>query len=115
MISDLVHGYTPVEGSEILFSEKEAAVGKCPRCGFPVVEREKVFRCQNRSCSFYLYKEADFFTKKHKSITSEVAAALLNDGKVRLTKCYSEKKNKHYDCTVMMEDDGERTGFKIAF
>jgi hypothetical protein len=65
-----------------LFSEKEAAVGKCPRCGFPVVEREKVFTCQNNACSFYLYKEADFFAKKRKSITSEVAAALLNDGKV---------------------------------
>ena len=63
----------------------------------------------------YFWNGMAYFTKKGKHITSEVAEALLNDGKVRLTKCYSEKKNKHYDCTVMMEDDGERTGFKIAF
>lgn len=115
MISDLVHSYKPVDGSEVLFSDKKAAVGKCPRCGFPVVEREKGFFCENRACRFVLWKENHFFSTKHKSVTPEVAAALLNDGKVRLTNCYSEKKGKCYDATVMLEDDGERTGFKIAF
>ena len=63
----------------------------------------------------YFWNGMAYFTKKGKHITSEVAEALLNDGKVRLTKCYSEKKNKYYDCTVMMEDDGERTGFILCF
>ena len=115
MISDLVHSYTPVNGSEVLFSEKGAAVGKCPRCGFPVEEREKGFFCRNPSCSFNLWKENSFFTRKQKSITSAVAEALLNDGKVFLKDCYSEKKGKTYDATILLDDDGERTSFRVAF
>ncbi len=115
MISDLVRTYKPVNGSEVLFLEKGAAVGKCPRCGFPVEEREKGFFCRNPSCNFYLWKENSFFTRKHKSITSAVAEALLNDGKVFLKDCYSEKKGKSYDATILLDDDGERTSFRIAF
>ena len=115
MISDLVRTYKPVNGSEILFAEKGAAVGKCPRCGFPVEEREKGFFCRNPSCNFYLWKENSFFTRKHKSITSAVAEALLNDGKVFLKDCYSEKKGKTYDATILLDDDGEHTSFRVAF
>lgn len=115
MLSNLIQDYTPVMGSEVLFSDSKAAVGKCPRCGFPVVEGEKGFFCENRACRFVLWKEAAFFTKKHQTITGDVAEALLNDGKVRLTNCYSEKTGKSYDATVLLEDDGERTGFRIAF
>ena len=115
MLSDLIQNYTPVMGSEVLFSDSKAAVGKCPRCGFPVVEGEKGFFCENHACRFVLWKDNRFFSAKHQTITGDVAEALLNDGKVRLTNCYSEKTGKSYDATVLLEDDGERTSFRIAF
>ena len=115
MLVSLIHDYKPVDGAEVLFSDSSSIVGKCPRCGFPVIERQKGFFCSNRDCSFALWKQNRFFAAKRKDLTSAVAEALLNDGKVRLKVCYSEKKNKTYDATVMLDDDGERTNFKIIF
>ena len=44
-----------------------------------------------------------------------VAAALLNKGRVKLTGCYSEKTGKTYDATVVLEDNGEKTNFRLNF
>ena len=115
MVRELIADYSPVEGADVLFQDSSAVIGKCPRCGFPVVEREKGFFCQNRACSFALWKNNRFFTAKRKELNSEVASALLNDGRAELKGCYSENKKKSYDATVLLEDDGERAGFRIAF
>ena len=53
------------------------AVGTCPRCGGTVYEGKKGFFCDNRDCSFALWKDNKFFSGKKKSITKSVAAALL--------------------------------------
>ncbi|EKC71874.1 hypothetical protein OBE_03174, partial [human gut metagenome] len=29
--------------------------------------------------------------------------------------CYSEKTGKTYDASVLLEDDGQRTGYKMVF
>ena len=113
MITELIGGYAPVEGSDVLFQDSKAVVGKCPRCGFPVIERDKGFFCQNRSCNFALWKDDRFFEKKGKRLTSAIAGSLLNEGKALLKGCFSESKGKKYDATVMLEDDGERTGFRL--
>ena len=44
-----------------------------------------------------------------------MVASLLKDGRVKLTGCYSEKTGKTYDATVVMEDTGEKTNFKLVF
>lgn len=115
MLQNLVSSYTPVEGSEVLFQDSSTAVGKCPRCGYPVIEREKGFFCQNRACSFVLWKNNRFFESKRKKLTGAVAEALLNDGKAPLKGCFSEKTGKTYDATVLLEDDGERSSFRLIF
>lgn len=115
MVSDLISGYEPVDGSDVLFQDSRTVVGKCPRCGFPVIEREKGFFCQNRECSFALWKNNRFFENKRKKLNSSVAEALLNEGKALLKGCFSESKGKSYDATVLLEDDGERTSFRLVF
>ena len=40
---------------------------------------------------------------------------MLKDGKAKLTGCYSEKTGKTYDATVLLEDTGEKTNFKLLF
>ena len=42
-------------------------------------------------------------------------AALLKDAQVRLKGCWSEKTGKTYDATVLLEDDGEKTNYKLVF
>ena len=115
LVQELIDSYEPVEGSDVLFRDSKTVIGKCPRCGYPVIEREKGFYCQNRNCNFALWKDDRFFTNKRRSITAAIAEAFLSEGKALLKGCYSEKKGKTYDAVVMMEDDGERTGFRIVF
>ena len=90
-------------------------MGKCPRCGGAVTERKQGFFCENAGCRFVLWKNSKFFTAKKKNLTKSVAASLLKDGRVKLTGCYSEKTGKTYDATVVMEDTGEKTNFKLVF
>ena len=52
---------------------------------------------------------------KRQNLTRAVASALLKDGKAKLTGCYSEKTGKTYDATVLLEDTGEKTNFKLLF
>lgn len=39
----------------------------------------------------------------------------MKTGRVKLTGCWSEKTGKTYDATVELEDDGEKTNFKLVF
>lgn len=48
-------------------------------------------------------------------LTKSLAAALLKNGRAPLKGCYSEKTGKTYDAVVLLEDDGQRTGYKLVF
>lgn len=92
------------------------AVGVCPRCGAPVYEGKKGFFCENRECSFALWKDNRFFSSKKKSITKSVAAALLKEGRISMSGLYSEKTGKTYDAEVILDDTGGKyVNFKLEF
>ncbi|MEF2812823.1 MAG: DNA topoisomerase 3 [Oscillospiraceae bacterium] len=115
MLHELVQTYKPIPGTEVLFPSGREVVGKCPRCGAEVTESPKGFFCENRACSFVLWKNSRFFTAKKKVLTKSLAAALLKNGRAPLKGCYSEKTGKTYDASVLLEDDGQRTGYKMVF
>jgi len=122
MVRSLVESYRDAEvsvGNALSASGREA-VGKCPRCGKPVYEGRKSFYCSAYKdtvpCGFALWKENPYFKSKRKELTKKVAAALLKDGKVRMTGLYSEKKGIMYDATVVMEDTGGKyVNFRLEF
>lgn len=115
MLNELVQTYKPIPGAEVLFPSGREVVGKCPRCGAEVTESPKGFFCENRACSFVLWKNSRFFTAKKKALTKSLAAALLKNGRAPLKGCYSEKTGKTYDAVVLLEDDGQHTGYKLVF
>lgn len=115
MLNELVQTYKPILGAEVLFPSGREVVGKCPRCGAEVTESQKGFFCENRSCAFVLWKNSRFFTAKKKALTKSLAAALLKNSRAPLKGCYSEKTGKNYDAVVLLEDDGQRTGYKLVF
>ena len=80
-----------------------------------VTESKKGFFCENRDCRFALWKDSKFFSAKKKSLTKSVAAALLKDGRARLTGCFSEKTGRTYDAAVILEDDGAQTNYRLEF
>jgi DNA topoisomerase-3 len=91
-------------------------IGKCLRCGGDVAESTKGFFCVNRSCKFGLFKDSKFFAKKKKTLTKEVAKALIEDGRIFMPGLMSEKTGKPYSATIMLDDNSEGyTGFKMVF
>ena len=115
MLNELVQTYKPISGAEVLFPSGREVVGRCPRCKADVTETPKGFFCENRACSFALWKNSKFFSAKKKNLTKSVAAALLKDGRASLKSCYSEKTGKTYDAIVLLEDDGQRVSYKLEF
>ena len=96
------------DGSEI--------IGVCPRCGSTVSDKGKGFFCDNRDCSFVLWKDNKFFRTKKKTLTPGIAAALLKEGRVYVSGLYSEKKNKTYNAYIALDDTGGKyVNFKIEF
>lgn len=115
MLRDLVGTYQVIKGTEYLFSPPREVVGRCPRCGGEVAEMQKGFFCQNETCRFAIWKNNKWWAAKKEQPTKAVVAALLKDGRARLTGCYSEKTGKTYDATVVLEDDGQYVSFKLEF
>ena len=115
MLRELAATYQVVKGTEYLFSPPREAVGRCPRCGGEVTESQKGFFCQSETCRFAIWKDSKWWSAKKKQPTKAIVAALLKDGRTRLTGCYSEKTGKTYDADVLLEDTGEYVNFKLDF
>ena len=115
MLKELVGTYQVIKGSEYLFTPPREVVGKCPRCGGEVAETQKGFFCQEKSCKFAIWKNSKWWAAKRKQPTKTIVAALLKDGRARVTGLYSEKSGKTYDATVVLEDTGQYVNFKLDF
>ncbi len=119
MLAELVKSY---ENSDLLKSvstEKEI-IGKCPRCGRAIYEGQKNYYCSgykdNFPCHFVLWKENLFFTSKRKTFTKQLAVEFLSKGRVKMTELYSEKKDRYYNATVVMQYTDEKyISFKLEF
>ncbi len=98
-----------------LFRQEKEVIGICPRCGQSVYESKKNFYCSCDSCKFSMWKEDRFFTNKKKVLTKIIAKSLLKNGKVKVSKLYSEKKSKTYDAVVVLDDTGTWVNYKLEF
>ena len=116
MVSGLVKTYEAVKGANVLMQPERKTIGSCPACGSDVCETAKGWFCRDKSCKFALWKENRFFQTLGKQMTEELARQLLNQGKARLTHCYSKKSGRYYDTTVHVEtgEDGA-AAFKLEF
>lgn len=117
MAAELVAAYSHIsEDGQKLFAPQKEAVGVCPRCGEQVYEGKKNFYCGNRSCGFVLWKNDRFWLSRKKELTKKMAADLLNKGRTKVKGMYSEKKDKTYDATVILDDTGGKyINFKLEF
>ena len=116
MVSGLVKTYEAVKSADVLMQPERKVIGSCPACGSDVCETAKGWFCRDKNCKFALWKENRFFQTLGKQMTEELARQLLNQGKARLTHCYSKKSGRYYDTTVHVEtgEDGA-AAFKLEF
>ena len=115
MVSSLVKDCVPVEGAETLFPSGRPVVGKCPRCGAEVTESKNGYFCERRTCKFGLWRDNRFLTAKKISLTKKMVTSLLKDGRTYASGIYSEKTGKTYDAFIVLEDDGNRSSYKLDF
>ena len=116
MVSGLVKTYEAVKGANVLMQPECKVIGSCPACGSDVCETANGWFCRDKNCKFALWKENRFFQTLGKQMTEELAKQLVNQGKARLTHCYSKKSGRYYDTTVHVEtgEDGA-AAFKLEF
>lgn len=116
MTKDLVSTYEIIKEADTLFPSKSQSIGQCPRCKSQVMENKKGFCCENRDCSFALWKDNKFFTVKKKVLTKAIATDLLKKGKASLAGCYSQKTGKTYDAVIILDDTGSQfVNFTMEF
>ena len=115
MVNELVKTYSVIKGAEVLFPSGRDVVGKCPRCGGDVTESKKGFFCETNDCRFGLWRDNKFLTAKKITLSKKMAAALLKDGEIPVKGIFSEKTGKSYDATLVLNDDGVKTVYSLAF
>ena len=115
MVNELVKTYSVIKGAEVLFPSGRDVVGKCPRCGGDVTESKKGFFCETNGCRFGLWRDNKFLTAKKITLSKKMAAALLKDGEIPVKGIFSEKTGKSYDATLVLNDDGVKTVYSLAF
>ena len=98
-----------VPGKQIHFKET-LPVGRCPWCGGEVAEMQRGFFCGNQNCKFAIWKDNPWWAAKRKQPTRALVAALLRDGRTRLTGRHSMKTGKVYDATVMLDASEKEQG-----
>jgi DNA topoisomerase-3 len=115
-LKDLVRTYQAASETPGELALNPESIGLCPRCQDQVLEGERCFFCQNKTCEFALWKDNRFFKDKKKTLTREVAASLLKDGSILMKNLYSPKTQKTYDARIIMEDTGGKyVNFRLEF
>ena len=107
MARELVKAYPILsDGDRERFKEEKPVIGNCPRCGSSVYEGRKNYYCENRDCTFAMWKNGRFFEERKTAFTPKLAATLLKSGKANIKRLYSPKTGKTYDGTVVLADTG---------
>ena len=115
MLTELTRSYRVVPGAEVLFPSGREVIGRCPRCGSDVTESKKGYFCERNDCHFGLWRDNRFLAAKKINLTKKMAEALLKDGKTYASGIFSEKTGKTYDAYIVLEDDGQRSAYKLEF
>ncbi len=115
MVNELVVGYTPVKGSEVLFPSQRPEIGRCPRCGNAVTESKTGFFCESNACRFGLWKDNKYLVSKKISLDKEKAQQLLTSGKVLVRNIFSLRTGQSYDAYLTMTDDGTTVHYGLDF
>ena len=120
MVVNTVREYKPVENADKLFPSNRETIGKCPRCGKDVTEqryrdgRIKGYFCEGIDCGFGLWKDNKFLTARHINLDRATAVALINSPyRVKIPDILSLKSGKHYSGTLILDDDGTRSSYRI--
>lgn len=91
-------------------------LGRCPRCGSPVVDKGQLAKCTNENCGKALFKKNKFISGP--PLSNGDIKKLLEGEEIQV-KVHSSKKNKDYQAFVSLDSeksaDGPYMGLKTRF
>ena len=120
-VSEYVALFNATSAENNTVTKRDGIIGDCPRCGSSVLTKSKGngrmpdYYCSSRSCKFAMWKDNRFFEAKKKKLDKKTAAALLKEGRIFFSDLYSEKNDKTYAATILLEDTGDKVNFKLEF
>lgn len=94
---------------------EDLSIGKCPKCGSDVTERQKGYFCSNKECKFAIWKDDKFFAGVGKKLSTPMVKTMLSKNKINLKGCTSKKTGKTYDCTVVVDFSGPYPKYEMLF
>lgn len=102
-IVELARNQKPSEQAAAGLSREREEIGKCPKCGRPVVENQKGYGCTGykEGCSFVIWKEI-----AKKKISATQARTLLKNGRTGIIKGFkSREKQQKFDAALVLNED----------
>ncbi len=115
LIGTMIAGCSAISGEEQNRFHQRESVGACPVCGNPVYEGKKNFYCNNRECSFSLWKENRYLSSMKKQVDKKMAMDLLAKGRTHVKDLYSQKTGKTFAADLLMKAEDGRANFSLEF
>ncbi len=115
LIDTMVAGCSAISGEEQDRFRQRESVGICPVCGNPVYEGKKNFYCNNRECSFCLWKENRYLSSMKKLVDKKMAVDLLVNGRTHVKDLYSQRTGKTFAADLLMKVEDGRANFSLEF
>ena len=103
LVTELTRDTHRAENAEQLFPPLREKLGTCPLCGAAITERAQGFMCENRACTFALWKQGGILKDAEKPLTSGDVQSLLNTGMVKKTGLRSARTHTRYDATLRLD------------
>ena len=95
--------------------KKRTVIGTCPKCkNADVVEWEKSYSCNDKTCKFVLWKDNKFFASQGKKLTKTMAEEFCKYGSTYVEGLKS-KTGKTYSANVVLKYSGDYVNFELDF
>lgn len=102
-VQELTRDTTRVANAESLFTPLRQKICACPLCGAAVTDRPKGFMCENRTCSFALWKTGGILTGSEEPLTASDVKELVENGSVKKKGLVSAKSHIKYNATLHLD------------
>lgn len=102
-VQELTRDTTRVSNADSLFTPIRQKICACPLCGAAITDRPKGFMCENRTCSFALWKTGGILKDAEQPLTSSDVKELVENGSVKKKGLVSAKSHIKYNATLHLD------------
>lgn len=108
-VQELTKDTARAENADSLFTPIRQKICSCPICGAAITDRPKGFMCENRTCTFSLWKNGGILKGAEQPLTAGDVKELVEKGSIQKKGLLSAKSHIRYNATLHLDyrDDGK--------